>query len=125
MGGVLWWDFAVHVSSLCTASKDCQYVSTSPIQGKCADVNIMCVLAMRSIGCGRSAAKKCSGFMNLPNAVTYRVWFRKIDLADKQMKDICESLSDPTKDITDSGGMIINILFFPFFFFFICYILMQ
>jgi len=26
-------------SSLCTASKDCQYVSTSPIQGKCADVN--------------------------------------------------------------------------------------
>ena len=27
-------------SSLCTASKDCQYVRTSLIQGKCADVNI-------------------------------------------------------------------------------------
>ena len=75
----------------------------------------MCVLAMRSIGCGRSAAKTFSGFMNLPNPVTYSVWSRKteklsetvIDRADKQMKYICESLSGPTKDITDSGGMII------------------
>ena len=28
-------------TSLVTASKDCQYVSTSPIQAKCADVNTM------------------------------------------------------------------------------------
>ena len=26
-----------------------------------------------------------------------------IDLAEKQMKDICENLSDPTMDITNSG----------------------
>ena len=110
MGGVLWWDFSV-TSSLCTASKYCQYVSTSPFQVTCADVNIMCVLAMRSIGRGRSAAKKYSSFVNLPNPVTYIVWSRKteklsetvIDLTDKQMKYICERLSDPTKDITDSG----------------------
>ena len=38
---------------------------------KCADVNIMCVVAMRSIGRRMSAAKEFSGFMNLPNPVTY------------------------------------------------------
>ena len=69
---------------------------------------------MTNSGHGRSTAKKMSGFMNLPNLVTYSVWSRKtekhsetvIDLADKQMKDICENISDSNKDITDSGVSI-------------------
>ena len=81
-------------TSLVTASKDCQYVSTSPIQGKCADVNTV-HSGNEEYWTWEVSSKEIQWFHEFAKPVTYNVWSRKteklsetvMDLADKQMKD--------------------------------------
>ena len=61
-------------NTACTRSSSPCFVSTSPVRDGRADINVMGVTALRTIGRGRSGAEKLSAFLNLPRPLHYRHW---------------------------------------------------
>ena len=88
-----------------------EYVTTSPMQGHSADVNTQCVLAMRTICCGRSATRRFSAFMNMPKPITPKCWTEKTDIlsdtvrevAQEDMLEACAELTEDCEDTPDVG----------------------
>jgi len=100
------------IGLLCTSptcSSSFEYVSTSPVQNQCADVNTQCVLAMRSIGSGRSGASRFSSFMNMPSPITKGCWSTKTEqlsetvreIANENMLGACAELKQDSEDVKD------------------------